>query len=124
MTNTPERPQPWVCKGTRSSPHEEIENWGDKCSYPGCSNVRNGNGPSGPPVNRKKILIGGGAVIVFALGAVLLIKSVTGDNPASNQASNQASNPPSNLPSNLPSNPPSNPPSNQPRNRFVSMVAK
>ncbi|MCL2932724.1 MAG: ABC transporter substrate-binding protein [Trichodesmium sp. MAG_R03] len=75
MTNSseePQEPQSWMCQGTRSSPHEEIENWGDKCMYPGCSQVRNGNGSSSPPINKEKILIGGGVVAALALGAVLL----------------------------------------------------
>ena len=94
MTNTSEEPQSWVCRGTRNSPHEEIENWGDKCAYPGCSQVRNGNSSSGPPIGRKKILIAGG-VFVAVVGIVLLnvIKLGPSPNPSPSNSSSPSPNP-------------------------------
>ena len=94
MTNSseePQEPQPWMCQGTRSSPHEPIENWGDKCSYPGCSQVRNGNGSSSPPINKEKILIGGGVVAALALGALLL--NVVRPSPSPNPSPSVSSSP-------------------------------
>ena len=30
----------WVCKGTFAKKHEKLENWGDNCMHPDCSNTR------------------------------------------------------------------------------------
>jgi branched-chain amino acid transport system substrate-binding protein len=33
-------PSSWICKGTPDRPHPEIENWGDRCVFRGCTKTR------------------------------------------------------------------------------------
>jgi branched-chain amino acid transport system substrate-binding protein len=33
-------PAPWICNGTPSHPHPEIENWGYRCVFRGCTKTR------------------------------------------------------------------------------------
>jgi branched-chain amino acid transport system substrate-binding protein len=47
MTETPK--PPWQCSGSPAKPHTELENWGDKCMYPGCSMVRGADDRATPP---------------------------------------------------------------------------
>lgn len=85
MTNT--SPQSWTCTGHSGKTHDEIENWGDTCSFPGCPMVRGqdgkatlpekGKGPI-PPVN--PIIIGAALLLLSALGVggVFLKDIITG----------------------------------------------
>lgn len=84
MTNT--SPQSWTCTGHSGKTHDEIENWGDTCSFPGCPMVRGQDGkatlPQKPtptiPVN--PIIIGAALLLLSALGVggVFLKDIITG----------------------------------------------
>lgn len=90
MTNT--SPQSWTCTGHSGKTHDEIENWGDTCSFPGCPMVRGQDGkatlPQKPtptiPVN--PIIIGAALLLLSALGVgVVFLKDIItgggGSNP-------------------------------------------
>lgn len=81
MTNT--SPQSWTCTGHSGKTHDEIENWGDTCSFPGCPMVRGQDGkatlPQKPtftiPVN--PIIIGAALLLLSALGVgVVFLKDI------------------------------------------------
>lgn len=70
--NQSSTPSSWICKGTSTNCHDEIENWGDNCMYPGCSNTREGPTPvSKNPKRTKKSplpLLAIAAAVVACLG--------------------------------------------------------
>lgn len=87
MTNISKDPQPWVCRGSRNNPHEEIENWGDKCSYPGCSMVRSHGNQSTSPSGDikggswKKLAMVGAGVFILLAGVAILVNFIIGRCP-------------------------------------------
>ncbi len=68
--NSSTNPSPWVCKGTPANPHEEIENWGNNCMFPGCTNTREGLSPLSPPSTNGKKLVAIAAAVLLTLGLV------------------------------------------------------
>lgn len=81
MTNT--SPQSWTCTGHSGKTHDEIENWGDTCSFPGCPMVRGQDGkatlPQKPthPIPVNPIIIGAALLLLSALGVgVVFLKDI------------------------------------------------
>lgn len=77
MTNT--SPQSWTCTGHSGKTHDEIENWGDTCSFPGCPMVRGQDGKATLPQRKQppklpvKPIIAA-ALLLAALGVGFLLK--------------------------------------------------
>jgi branched-chain amino acid transport system substrate-binding protein len=65
-------PFPWVCNGTSSHPHPEIENWGYRCVFRGCTKTR----LSTPqftgtmPTNNRKKLVGILGIGLFSIASI------------------------------------------------------
>lgn len=84
MTNT--SPQSWTCTGHSGKTHDEIENWGDTCSFPGCPMVRGQDGKATlpqtqtPTIPVNPIIIGAALLLLSALGVggVFLKDIITG----------------------------------------------
>lgn len=107
MTNT--SPQSWTCTGHSGKTHDEIENWGDTCSFPGCPMVRGQDGkatlPQKPtptiPVN--PIIIGAALLLLSALGVgVVFLKDIITGGGGSNPIPSISSPTPSISPSSTP----------------------
>lgn len=90
MTNT--SPQSWTCTGHSGKTHDEIENWGDTCSFPGCPMVRGQDGKAtlpqkpAPTIPVNPIIIGAALLLLSALGVgVVFLKDIItgggGSNP-------------------------------------------
>ncbi len=84
MTNT--SPQSWTCTGHSGKTHDEIENWGDTCSFPGCPMVLGQDGKAtlpqkpAPTIPVNPIIIGAALLLLSALGVggVFLKDIITG----------------------------------------------
>ncbi len=62
--------QRWKCTGTKENPHPEVENYGSKCSLPGCSVT----GPaSALPPNKG---LGKGAITSIVAGIIVIVSAV------------------------------------------------
>jgi branched-chain amino acid transport system substrate-binding protein len=69
----------WSCAGHPSKTHDEIENWGDTCSFPNCLMVRGEDGKATlpqPPSSSKLPIkpIVAGALLLSVLGGGFLLK--------------------------------------------------
>ncbi|WP_211569809.1 ABC transporter substrate-binding protein [Microcystis aeruginosa] len=89
MTNT--SPQSWTCTGHSGKTHDEIENWGDTCSFPGCPMVRGQDGKATlpqkppPPIPVNPIIIGAALLLLSALGVgVVFLKDIITGGEGSN----------------------------------------
>lgn len=89
MTNT--SPQSWTCTGHSGKTHDEIENWGDTCSFPGCPMVRGQDGKATlpqtqtPTIPVNPIIIGAALLLLSALGVGgVFLKDIITDGGGSN----------------------------------------